>query len=108
MSQHEVEKRLLLRIELGMNEHSRTGCSFFMGHGGQRVCDVSQHVEQVALVGVDDPLYFGQLIMAKTLGFHGFQQLCASIRGAPDGSQFGFVLEELWQLSEQHFHELLR
>ena len=29
-------------------------------------------------------------------------------RRAPEGAQFGLVLEELRQLAEEHFHELLR
>jgi len=37
-----------------------------------------------------------------------FQQFLASIGDAPEGTQFGFIREELRQFAVQHFHELLR
>ena len=69
---------------------------------------MGQHVEEVALLGVDDLLHLGQLVAAEALLGQPCKQLLARVGRAPDGAQLGFVLEELRQLAEEHFHELLR
>ena len=56
---------------------------------------MGQHVEQVALLGVDDPLHLGQLLAAEAFLGQALQELGARVGRAPEGAQFGFVLEEL-------------
>ena len=107
MSQDEVEEGLLLVVEFGVDVNAGVRCSDFAGDGGEGVGDVSEDVEEIAFVGVDDPLHFGELIVAEAFGGEGFQQLGSCVRGAPEGSEFGFVVEEFREFAEQHFHELL-
>ena len=82
--------------------------SFLAGESGKRVGDVSQHVEEIALLGVDDLLHLGQLLAAKSFLGKTLQEFLPCIRRAPDGAEFGLVLEKLRQLAEEQFHELLR
>ena len=69
---------------------------------------MGQHVEEVALLGIDDLLHLGQLVAAKAFLGESLQKLLARVGDAPNGAEFGFVFEELGQLAEEHFHELLR
>ena len=108
MRQDKSKERALLGVEFGIDMNPCVRCSDFAGHRRQGVGDVGEDVEEVAFVGVDDALHFDQLIMAETFSGEGFKQLGAGVRGAPDGSQFGFVVEEFREFAEQHFHELLR
>ena len=108
MSQDKVEERSLLVVEFGMDVNAGVCCSDFASDSGERVGHVGQYVEEVAFVGVDDALHFGELIVAEAFGGEGFEEFGSCVGGAPDGSQFGFVVEELRQFAEQHFHELLR
>ena len=89
-------------IDLGL------GGPLLAGERRQRIGDVGQHVEEVALLGVDDLLHLGQLLPPKPFSASPCKQLLARVRRAPEGAQFGLVLEELGQLAEEHLHELLR
>ena len=88
--------------------HLGAAGAFLAGERRQRVGDVGEHVEQIALLGVDDLLHLGHLLRAEALFGQALQQFCPRVRCAPEGAQFGFVLEKLGQLAEEHFHELLR
>ena len=107
MSQDEVKEGLLPVVEFGMNVNACVCGSDFAGDRREGVGDVGEDVEEVAFVGVDDALHFRELIVAEAFGGEGFEEFGSGVRGAPDGSQFGFVVEELRQFTEQHFHELL-
>jgi hypothetical protein len=67
-----------------------------------------QHVEGIAFLSFNDLLHLRELIAAKTLLCETFQQFLARIRSAPDRAKLRLVIEEIRQLPEQHFHELLR
>ena len=71
------------------------------GLGRERVGDVGEHVEEVALLGVDDLLHLGELLAAEALLGEPLQQLLARLRLAPQGAQLGLVGEEVRQLAEQ-------
>ena len=77
------------------------GGPFLAGERRQGVGHVGQHVEEVALLGVDDLLHLGQLVAAEALLGEALQQLPARVRRAPEGAQLGLVLEELGQLAEE-------
>ena len=53
----------------------------------------------VAFFGVDDLLHFGQLFAAESFFGQAVQQLLAGVRGAPESSQFGFVIEDHQQFA---------
>ena len=61
------------------------------GLGRERVGDVREHVEEVALLGVDDLLHLGELLAAEALLGEALQQLLARLRLAPQGAQLGLV-----------------
>src|SRR5471032_3038937 len=94
------------------------GCSVAhsdLGHGGtvltgerrQGVGDMRQHVEEVALLGVDYFFHLGHLVSPEAFFGQPLHKFGACIGSAPEGTQLGFVLEELRQPSEKHFHELV-
>jgi hypothetical protein len=66
-SEHEVEEGLLLARELGVDGDLGAGGALLAGLGRERVGHVSEHVEEVALLGVDDPLHLGELLGAEAL-----------------------------------------
>ena len=73
MSQHEVEESSLLFVELGIDVYPGIRCSSFASDRGEGVGDVGEDVEEVAFVGVDDALHFGQLIVAEAFGGECFE-----------------------------------
>ena len=104
---HEVEKDLLFVVELSADDDLRPRGALFAGDWRKSVGHVGQHVKQVTLLRVDNPLHRGQLLAAKALLRETLQELLPSIRCAPEGSQLALVLEELGELAKKHFHELL-
>ena len=65
MRQHEIEEDLLLAVEVGADLDLGLRGPFLAGQRRQRVGDVRQHVEEVALFGVDDLLHLRHLIPAE-------------------------------------------
>ena len=47
---------------------------------------MGQHVEKVALLGVDDLLHFGELVAAEAFVGEPLQELSADVGDAPDGA----------------------
>ena len=87
---------------------SRVGGPLLAGKSGEGIGDMGEHVEEVAFFGVDNLLHFGELVVAEALIGKAFRSFHAGVGSAPEGAEFGFVLEEIGQLAEEHFHELLR
>src|SRR2546426_5009878 len=106
--QHEVEKDPLFVVELSADDDLRPRGALFAGDWRKGVGHVGQHVKQVTLLRVDNPLHRGQLLAAKALLRETLQELLPRIRCTPERSQLGLVLEELGEPAKQHFHELLR
>ena len=106
--QHEVEEDLLLAVEVGADDHLGLCSALLAGERREGVGDMGQHVEEVALLGVDDLLHLGQLLAAEAFLGEPLQELRPRVGRAPERAQFGLVLEELGQLAEEHLHELLR
>ena len=73
MSQDEGEECPLLVVECGFDVNCGVCSSHLAGDGGECVGDVSEDVEQVAFVGVDDALHFGELFLAETFGGESFK-----------------------------------
>ena len=63
--------------------------------------DVGQHVEQVALLGVDQAADDGELVGAIALVGQALQQRLARVGLAPEPAQLVLVLEQLGQRAEQ-------
>ena len=107
MLEDEIEEALLLGVETGRDVNLRIRSSDFSGDSRQGVGNMGQHIEEVALLGVDDFLHLGELVVAEAFFGKSLQQFSARVGGAPDGTEFGFVLEELGKFAEKHLHELL-
>ena len=73
MSQDEGEECPLLVVEFGIDVNGGIRCSDFAGDCRQGLGDVSENVEQIAFVGVDDALHFGQLVVAEAFGGERFE-----------------------------------
>jgi hypothetical protein len=58
---------------------------------------VGEHVEQVTVLCINNPLHLGELVVAEAFLGQALQQFLACVRGAPDGAQFCLVLEEVGQ-----------
>src|SRR3546814_3836308 len=67
MLQDEFQEHPLLGIERGLNLHRRASGTRFPCHRRLGIRDVREHVEQIAVLGVDDRLHFGQLLVTETL-----------------------------------------
>jgi len=106
MGQDKVEEGPLLGVEVGIDIHPRPGGPGRPRQRGQRIGDVRQDIEQVALLRVYDLLHLGQLGAAETFFRKPLQQLRARIRRAPEIAQLRFALEEIGQLAEEPLHEL--
>jgi hypothetical protein len=63
---------------------------------------VGQHIEQVALLGIDDLLHLGHLLTAEPLLGESLQEFGACVGRAPQFPKFGLTVEKLRQLSEEH------
>jgi hypothetical protein len=75
----------------------------------QRISDMGEHVEQVAVFRVDNLLHLGELVVAEAFLGQVLAAAFLRVSGAlQNGAQFFFVLEEVGQFAEEHFHELLR
>jgi len=64
-------------------------------HPVPSICNIGEHVEEVALLGVDYSLHLMQLFVAETLLCESVQELLPRIRGAPQRAQLALVLEEV-------------
>lgn len=89
--QHEVEERLLVVAESRADMHPRGGRPCLAGQGRHGEGHIGQHVEQVAGLGIDDPLHLGQLLVAEAFLRQSLQERAARFRRAPDGAQFLLV-----------------
>ena len=85
MRQHEVEERLLLAVEVGADADLGLGGPLLAGERRQGIGHMGQHVEQVALLGVDDLLHLGQLLAAEALLGKPLQELRARVRARSRG-----------------------
>ena len=65
LRQHEIEKGLLPAVEVGADLHPGLLRPLLARERRKSIGDVSQHVEEVAIFGIDDPLHFGHLLVAK-------------------------------------------
>ena len=108
VGQDEVEEVLLFAVEAGQDVGPGVVGAFLAGEGRHGIGDVGEHVEEVAVLGVDDFLHLGELRFAEALFRQSFEEFGAGIRPAPQVAQFLFVSEEVRQVPEKHFHELLR
>lgn len=62
----EVEEQALFGVERRVDVHLRARGPHLARDGRSRVGHVREHVEEVALLGVDDLLHLGQLLAAET------------------------------------------
>src|SRR5437773_11912541 len=99
MSQHEFQKSSLLARKMPVDRRPCTSRAFFARERRQSVGDISKHIEDVALLRIDDLLHFRKLIVPKALLSQPLQQFLPSIRDAPEITQLPFVLKELRQFS---------
>ncbi len=107
MGEDKVEECLLLGVEIGIDIHPCMVRALGPRDRRRVVGDVGQHVEQVALLGLNELLHRHQLLVAEILVSQTLEQFCPRVGGAPEGAEFGFALEEVGQLAEEQFHELL-
>lgn len=63
--QHEVEEDLLLAVEVRADRHLRLCHTLLAAERRQGVSDMSQHVEEIAPFGVDDPLHLHSPFFAE-------------------------------------------
>ena len=61
---------------------------------------MGQDIEQIAFLGANDLLHFGELILAEAFLGKTCQQLAARVWRAPDGAQLVFVTEKFRQPAE--------
>src|SRR5258708_28144807 len=73
--QHEVEKDLLFRIEIGAYHDLGAGSSLLARQRLQRIGYMSQHIEKVALLGIDYFLHLRQLLTAESFFSEALQEL---------------------------------
>jgi hypothetical protein len=83
VSKHEVQKRLLLAVEVGADDGFSPAGPFFAVKWRQSVSNVREHVEEIALLGVDYLLHLAQLFMAKALLGKALEKLFPRIGDAP-------------------------
>ncbi len=98
VGKYKVEEGLLLGVEAGVNLDFGKVCSLFACQRRQCIGDVGEHVEQVAFLGIDDPLHLSHLLGRQSpfrpippAALHGCR---GRLQMRP---QFRFVLEKLWQ-----------
>ena len=102
MGQDEIKENLLFAVEAGADLNFGLRGPLFPGQRRQCVGDVGQHVEEVALLGINDLLHFRHLLFAETFLGQTLQQLGAGIGGAPEGAELGLILEELGNLPKSN------
>lgn len=107
MAQYELQEGLLLAGVVGGDCGLSPRGALLARERRFGIRDVGEDVEEVALFGIDDPLHFGELLVAEALFGQAGQQLLSGVGNAPEGAQFVFVLEEVRQLAEEQLHELL-
>ena len=79
----EVEKDLLLAVELRGDDHLGPCGTLFPSDRREGVGNVGQHVEQIALFRINDLLHLGQLLTAKALLGETLQEPLPSLGRAP-------------------------
>jgi len=77
------------------------GDAYFARDGRISIGDVFEHVEQVAVFGVDQVLQGGQGGFAIAGIGQTLEKGLARIRVGPDAAKFFFIAEEGWQLAKQ-------
>ena len=77
-------------------------------HRRQRIGHIGEHVEEVALLGVNQLLHRHQFVVAEILVGQAVQEFRPRVGRAPEDAEFGFALEEIRQLAKEQLHELLR
>jgi hypothetical protein len=65
MREHEIKENLLLGVQVRTGDPFRLGRPFFTAQRRERIGNMRQHVEQIALFRIDDLLHLGQLFPAK-------------------------------------------
>jgi len=83
VGQDEFQEGLLLAVEAFTDGHSCPSSALFSCERRERIGDVREHVEEVALLGVDNFLHFRELVVPETFFRKTVQEFFASIGRTP-------------------------
>jgi hypothetical protein len=79
MLQHEVEERLLGAGEARVDDELRPCPALLARERRDRVAEIGEHLDQVAVLGVDDGLHLGELRLAEASVGESGDQACAGV-----------------------------
>ena len=80
MREHEVEKGLLPKGEAGAYDDFRIGGALFARNRRERIGHVREHIEEVALLRVDDLLHLGQSLSREACFVKSLQKASCAYR----------------------------
>ena len=77
---------LIMAFSTGIGTGANIHLEQLSSAGLNELADKGQHIKDVAVLSVDNPLHFGKLIFPKPFLREPVQQLTSSVRGAPERS----------------------
>jgi len=93
VSKHEVQKGLLPAVKVAADDYLGSRGPFLAVEGRQSIGNVRKHIEEIALLGVDNPLHLAQLFMAETLLRKALKKLLSRIAGKSDAEVHDLVVK---------------